>query len=130
MECGTMNTDRIRGHELPLGKLREAIIKEGGVVGPVVAVLQRHRHQTAAVPLRAGYQRTARRLGVPCFQADAAFHLTQEAVVVLHGALADGDTAAGADAPERGVFHRRGGQQQIGNRPGQSSATCWPTLTV
>ena len=76
------------------------------MVGPVVAVPQRHCDETAAVPLGAGHQCAARCLGIAGFQADAALHLPQQAVVVLHGALADGNGAAGR------LLHGRRGQHR------------------
>ena len=64
--------DRIRGHELPLGKLREAIIEEGGVVGPVVGISDRDGDEPPSVALCRADQNPARSLGIAGLYADRA----------------------------------------------------------
>ena len=64
--------DRIRGHELPLGKLREAIIEEGGVVGPVVGISDRDGDEPPSVALRRADQNPARSSGIAGLYADRA----------------------------------------------------------
>ena len=64
--------DRIRSHELPLGKLREAIIEEGGVVGPVVGISDRDGDEPPSVALRRADQNPARSSGIAGLYADRA----------------------------------------------------------
>ena len=64
--------DRIRSHELPLEKLREAIIEEGGVVGPVVGISDRDGDEPPSVALCRADQNPARSPGIAGLYADRA----------------------------------------------------------
>ena len=86
------------------------------MVGPVVAVLQRHGDQPLAVSLRTAHQRPPSSLCIAGFQPQAVIHITQQLVVVVHGPPADGNGPGGGDPHQRLVF--QGGPGQLCHVPG------------
>ena len=90
----------------------KAVVQQGHVVVPVVAVPEGDAHQGHPIPLSCGHQGPARRLGEPGLNPDAPLAQPQQLVVVGQISVPDGDGGRRDNAAEVLVLQGVGRQRR------------------